>query len=86
MYIDYKVTVWKRIHFNVDTDPKEVIQILEEDGLGNVFNEELGFVEQETLFETEEEMAPEENEGRSTIEVYTEGKFEDNLIWSNEKN
>lgn len=85
MYINYKVTVWKRIHFNEDTNPKKVIQVLEEYGLGNVFDEKLGFIEQETLFETEEDMTPEENEGGSTIEVYTEEKFEDNLIWSNGK-
>ena len=39
MYIDYKVTVWKRVHFYEDTDSKKVIQVLEEDGLGCVFDE-----------------------------------------------
>lgn len=86
MYIDYKVTVWKRIHFNENTDSKKVIQVLEEEGIDDVFDEDLGFREQEILFGTEKEITPEENEGRSTIEVYTKGKFEDNLIWSNEKN
>ena len=86
MYIDYKVTVWKRVHFNENTDPKKVIQVLEEDGLGDVFDEELGFVEQETLYETVEAMTPEENGGCSTIEVYEEDNdFINNLIWSNEK-
>ena len=86
MYIDYKVTIWKRIHFNENTDPKKVIQVLEEDGLGYVFDEELGFVEQEILYETEEEITPEENRGCSTIEVYENNNPVDNLIWSNEKN
>ena len=45
----------------------------------------IGFVEQEILYDTEEEMTPKENEGYPTIEVYVEGKFVDNLIWSNEK-
>ena len=86
MYIDYKVTVWKRIHFNENTNPKKVIQVLEEDGLGDVFDEELGFVEQETLYETVEAMTPEKNGGCSTIEVYEEDNdFINNLIWSNEK-
>ena len=86
MYIDYKVTVWKRVHFNENTNPKKVIQVLEEDGLGDVFDEELGFVEQETLYETVEDMTPEENGGCSTIEVYEEDNdFINNLIWSNEK-
>ena len=85
MYVDYKVTVWKRVHFNENTSPKEVIQVLEEEGLDYVFDDELGFVEQEILYDTEEEMTPKENEGYPTIEVYVEGKFVDNLIWSNEK-
>lgn len=75
MYIDYKVTIWKRIHFNENTDPKKVIQALEEGGLDDVFDEELGFVEQEILYETEEKMIPEENDGCSTIEVYEDSKI-----------
>jgi hypothetical protein len=86
MYIDYKVTVWKRVHFNEDVDSKKVIQILEEEGLGDVFDEELGFIEQEILFETEDDMTPEENGGYATIEVYENNNPVDNLIWSNEKN
>lgn len=75
MYIDYKVTIWKRIHFNENTDPKKVIQALEEGGLDDVFDEELGFVEQEFLYETEEKMIPEENDGCSTIKVYEDSKI-----------
>lgn len=84
MYIDYKVTVWKRVHFNKNTNPKKVIQVLEEDGLGDLFDEELGFVEQEILYDTQEEITPEENGGCSTIEVYAQ-KLIDKLIWSNGK-
>ena len=83
MYIDYKVTVWKRIHFNENTNPKKIIQVIEEGGLGDVFDEELGFVEQETLYETGEEITPEENGGCSTIEVYENDNPADDLIWSN---
>lgn len=86
MYIDYKVTVWKRVYFDKDTDSKKVIQVLEEDGLGYVFDEELGFVEQETFYETEEDMTPEENGGYATIEVYENNNPVDDLIWSNGKN
>ena len=85
MYVDYKVTVWKRVHFNEDTNPKKVIQVIEENGLDDVFDEELGFVEQETLYETEEEITPEENEDYSTIEVYENSNPIDDLIWSNGK-
>ena len=86
MYIDYKVTVWRRAYLSEDADSKKVIQVLEEDGLGDVFDEELGFVEQEILYETEEDMTPEENGGCATIEVHEDNNFIDNLIWSNEKN
>lgn len=79
MYIDYKVTVWKRVHFNVNTDPKKVIQVLEEEGIEGVFDEELGFVEQELLYD------PEENESCSTIEVYENNNPGNDLIWSNGK-
>ena len=85
MYIEYKVTCWKRVHFNENTNPKKVIQVLEEDGLGYVFDEELGFVEQEDLYETEQYMTPEENGGCSTIEVYENNNPADDLIWSNGK-
>ena len=85
MYIDYKVTVWKRVHFNENTNPKKVIQGLEEEGFDYVFDDELGFVEQEILYETEEEITPEENGGCSTIEVYAQSKLVDKLIWSNGK-
>ena len=85
MYIDYKVTLWKRVHFNKNTNLEKIIQAMEEKGLEGVFDDELGFVEQEILYDTEEEMTPEENGGYSTVEVYAEGKFVDNLIWSNGK-
>jgi len=83
MYIDYKVTVWKRAYLSEDADSKKIIQILEEDGLGDVFDEELGFIEQETLFKTEEDMTPEENGGYATIKVHEDNSPVDDLIWSN---
>ena len=86
MNIDYKVTLWKRIHFNENIDSKKVIQILEEERLEDVFDEELGFVEQEILYDTEEEMTSEENDGYSTIEVYENNNPVDDLIWSNGTN
>ena len=85
MYIDYKVTCWKRVHFNENTNPKKVIQVLEEEGLDYVFDDDLGFVEQEILYDTEEEIIPEENGGCSTIEVYENNNPVDDLIWSNGK-
>lgn len=86
MYVDYKVTTWNRAHFSDDADPKKIIKTIQEEGIDSIFDEELGFVEQETLFETEEDMTPEENGGYATIEVYENNNLVDDLIWSNEKN
>lgn len=51
------------------------------------FDEDLGFTEQETLFEVTEEMTVEENNGFSTIEVYENSSPVNGygLIWSNGK-
>lgn len=80
-HIDYKMTVWGRVHFKDNTDMDMVTHIIDVDGLGAIFDEDLGFVEQETLFETEEEMTPEENGWNATIEVFN---HDGDLIWDNE--
>lgn len=81
MFIDCKVSIWKRFHLSESANSEKVIQALEEGRLGDVFDDEL-FIEQEILYETSEEMTPEENGGHSTIEVYSPvGE----LIWSNGK-
>ena len=82
MFIDCKVSIWKRIHLSENANSEKVIQALEKGGIDDVYDDELGFVEQEILYETAEEMTPEENRGHSTIELYSPvGE----LIWSNEK-
>ena len=80
MFIDCKVSIWKRIHLSENANSEKVIQALEEDRLDDVYDDEL-FVEQEILYETAEEMTPKENGGHSTIEAYSAG----DLIWSNGK-
>jgi hypothetical protein len=42
-------------------------------------DEKLGFIESETLYDTEQRLAPTENSGEATIEVYENGK----KIWAN---
>ena len=85
MYVDYKITSWRRVHFKDNANSERIIELIKETGIDEIFDEDLGFIEQETLFEVDEEMTLEENNGLSTIEVYAEGKFADNLIWSNGK-
>lgn len=82
MFIDCKVTIWKRIHLSENVNSEKVIQALKEDRLDDVYDDEL-FIEQEILYETSEEMTPEENGGRPTIEAYSPAG---ELIWSNGKN
>mgnify|MGYP003325607577 CR=1 FL=1 len=79
-YVDVKCTVWKRYHFENDTDMEKVKSMIDKDGnINNILDEELGFSECETLFDTETELDPEDNKGYSTIEVY---KGEE-VIWEN---
>ena len=70
MYVDYKITTWRRAHFEDNADSERIIEIIKEEGINEILDEDLGFIEQETLFEVDEEMTVEENGGYSTIEVY----------------
>ena len=81
-YIDVKVTVWNRIHFTDDTDMSKLLNDIEQGGMEEVTAEARGFVENETLYDTEERLMPEDNGKASTIEVYQDEK----LIWENGEN
>lgn len=85
MYIDYKMTCWKRAYFGEDTDVEKVLEILKTEGLDYVLDEELGFTEQEDIPGIEVDLDPEDNDGYPTIEVYENNNPVDNLIWSNGK-
>jgi hypothetical protein len=81
-YIDVKVTVWNRFYFNEQTDMKKIADLVQENGMDEVINDELGFNSSEILFDTMEDMTPEENDGNSTIEIYAG----DNPTWNNGTN
>ena len=78
-YIDVKVTVWNRLKFSDDTDMKELANLIRINGIESVIDDEKGFQESETLFDSEVKMTLEENGLDSTIEVYQR----DNLVWQN---
>ena len=81
-YIDVKVTIWGRLHFKDDTDLNKLIELLKQGNTTNdLCDEKLGFSEYEILYETEEELSLEENNGNPTIEVFDEGT----LLWTNIK-
>lgn len=82
VYIDYKVTIWRRAHFRDDTNIEELQKQLE-DFKDNIFDEDLGFTEDEFLFETEEDMPVSENEGYATIELHEKKGNTDIIIYKN---
>jgi hypothetical protein len=79
-YIDVKVTVWNRLHFSEESNMQGISDLIKEEGLDEVIDDKLGFLESETLFDTEERMTPAENGNQATIEVYADSKE----IWTNE--
>ena len=78
-YVDYKVEIWRRAFFTDIADMQKVSEIAKEN-LESIFDEDLGFIEVDYIFETENYLSPEENDNQSTIEVYEEDKE----IWNNE--
>ena len=78
-YVDYKVEIWRRAFFTEDADMQKVSEIAKEN-LESIFDENLGFIEDVYISETEYFVSPEENDNQSTIEVYEEDKE----IWNNE--
>ncbi|MES2328145.1 MAG: hypothetical protein V4539_00995 [Bacteroidota bacterium] len=79
-FIDVKVTLWNRYYFNEGADINKLTELVRENGIDEVIDDELGFNCSEILFDTMEEMTPDENGGNSTIEIYVD----DNSVWNNE--
>lgn len=77
-YIDIKHTVWERFHYKDDINIESLIETLKNYGVPLGEHED-GFVECETLYDTLDEMSLEENNGLSTIEIYSNNK----LIYEN---
>lgn len=66
MYLDYKCTVWRRIHFSEKQN--DVGKILED--IKGGYHPDIVDAEYETLYDTSEDMTVDENGGSSTIELY----------------
>lgn len=81
-YIDIKVTVWNRLFFTDKTDMKNIAGIIAQDDLSEIISDEYGFIRNETLYETDEYLTPEQNGQQPTIEVYADHKKK----WNNSKN
>jgi len=66
MILDYKCTVWRRIHIPDDNnDEKYIIETLKK-GLEPLLED----ADYETLYDTSEEMTVKYNDGQSTIDLY----------------
>ena len=76
MYLDYKCTVWRRIHIPDDKNDKEYILEKLKQGAEPLFQD----ADYETLYDTSEDMTVDENGGSSTIELYDD---DNELIFKN---
>lgn len=82
MHIDYKTTVWMRIPVDNEEDANEIIKKLEEGMMPWEVVEEASV---EVLYDTEEFIPVEENDGQSTIELYDYDDIRhcNTCIWDN---
>lgn len=81
-YIDEKVTIWRRTYYSIDGTEEETKSMLIESVEGRGHLLDTNMVDSEVLYETEEGMTPEENDGQPTMEVFNS---ERKMIWSNGK-
>lgn len=83
-HVDIKVTMWRRLHFTNDADMNKIIEIIKNSHSTNdICDDTFGFLECETLYETEEELLVKDNGGCSTIEVFDEDVNEIDPLWTN---
>lgn len=82
-YIDYKLTVWRRITIYDDLiSDEDIIKNIEENcGSINNLAELDGNLSDEIVYESEEEILPIENEGMPTIEFFPD--LRKDSIWDN---
>jgi hypothetical protein len=72
-YVDRKVTIWVRERHQVEAETyeeaeKQMIESFKDNSYDNTF------VEQDWLYDTQEDLEPVENNGFATIEMYSEDK------------
>jgi len=80
LYIDYKCTLWSRIHFDNKEDLNDCIEKIKNQGyIPSTFSEDDGVSQFEDLADTAEFISPNENDGQSTIECCIGNK----IVWDN---
>lgn len=86
-HIDVKITTWGRYYFDDHADLKSFAEDFEKGYLPSEVCPDYnrGFIEYETMFDTEEWITPQENDNQPTIEIYESNEkntFEE-CIWDN---
>ena len=81
MHVDVKVSVWQRIHLPESVSKEDVIDILKNGDIEDLFQS----IEEATLEELEnsdEDLTPADNDNQATIQFY-ESDDDNDPIWSN---
>jgi hypothetical protein len=79
-YVDVKITVWERYHFNETSQLNKVIEELEKTSdIDDILDPNLGYSHMELISDTRESLSVEDNQDNPTIEVY----MDDSVIWDN---
>jgi len=81
-YIDYKVTSWVRMEIN-DGQIEEAQALIRHGSSPNDLINQLDPTDVQSLIEVEEYVPIEENDGQSTIELYS---WKSELLYSNDQN
>ena len=83
--IEEKVIVWKRTLVEVDANSEREALEKSLDYINNQRVEDISLDSEEYIYETEEKMAPEDNDGCSTLEIFNKYPYiEENSIYNNE--
>lgn len=69
-YYDEKVTTWRRNYFSIEAESQEEANAMAIEDMIEPWEIEID--EAEYLFDAEESLSPENNNGNSTIELYSE--------------
>jgi hypothetical protein len=79
-YYDEKVTVWIRNHFTIEARSQEDADAIAIENMIEPWGIEVN--EADYLYETDEGLSPENNGGKSTIELYSK-RDDDNPLYEN---
>lgn len=76
-YVDEKVTIWRRTWYSTENEmtTEQIVESVKDENN----NTEVEY--SELIYETEMMMTPQENDGQSTIEIFSE---DNKILWSNE--